>query len=143
MIDPNDFDNEPVASQVTGFKCPRCTETRPSRARLAAHLYNAHRRSDSDDRGYRDALNARVITDVSPGLDPQGVPAGLDAARMDIVAMGRTLADVAERMERLDMQTTHPEAVRRSVLEEVAQRLVDAGDAAGYSIVRAMIREGA
>ena len=134
MIDPNDFDNEPVATQVTGFKCPRCTEVRTSRARLAAHLYNAHRRRDGDQRGHADALDARAINDVSPGLD---------AAKMDILAMGRTLADVAKRMERLDMQPTRPEAVRRSVLEEVAQKLVDAGDATGYSIVRAMIRDGA
>lgn len=128
MIDPNEFDETPAAA----FKCPHCTETRTSRARLAAHIHRVHRRSDRDNSSYGDAVSARSITDVTPGLD---------AARMDIVAMGRTLADVAERMERLDMQTTRPEAVRRSVLEEVAQRLVDAGDAAGYSIVRAMIRE--
>ena len=136
---PDEFDDEAqmyreiAATQVTGFKCPRCTEVRPSRARLAAHLYNAHRRGDSDDRGYRDALNARPITDVAPGLD---------ATKQDIMAMGQALTDIAERMQRLDDAATSPEAVRRATLDEVQAALYAANDLVGYRILMRM-RNGA
>lgn len=133
MIDPNEFDEEVTATQVTGYKCPRCTETRPSRARLAAHLYNAHRRSDRDDSGYVDALKARAITDVAPGLD---------ATKQDIMAMGQALTDIAERMQRLDDAATSPEAVRRATLEDVLSVLHEANELSAYVVIRRMIREG-
>lgn len=133
MIDPNDFDNEPVATQVTGFKCPRCTETRPSRARLAAHIYRVHRRSDRDNSGYASALDALAITDVTPGLDE---------AKQDIMAMGQALTDIAERMQRLDGAATSPKAVRRATLEDVLSVLHEANELSAYVVIRRMIREG-
>jgi predicted RNA-binding Zn-ribbon protein involved in translation (DUF1610 family) len=135
---PDEFDSQPLReltpnAKVTGFKCPHCTETRPSRARLAAHLYNAHRRSDRDDSGYASALDALAITDVTPGLD---------AAKQDIMAMGQALTDIAERMQRLDDAATSPDAVRRATLREVHDRLIDAGDYSAAMLVNKMLKEG-
>jgi predicted nucleic acid-binding Zn-ribbon protein len=131
MIDPNDFDETP-AGPACDRKCPYCREVRSSRARLAAHIYRVHRQADTRENLAAAAGRERTAADTN---------AGMDAAKQDIASIGRTLTDIAERMQRLDDAAISPDAVRRSVLEEVAQRLVDAGDAAGYSIDRAMIRE--
>lgn len=127
MIDPNEFDEAPAAA----FKCPHCTETRAGRSRLAAHIYRAHRRSDRDASGYEDAVNAAPVD------------ARMDAAKQDIARMGRTLTDIAERMQRLDDAAVSPDAVRRATLREVHDRLIEAGDYSAAMLVNKMLKDGA
>lgn len=129
MIDPNEFDETPAAP-ACDRKCPYCHVTRSSRSRLAAHIYRVHRRSDRDNSSYDDAVNAAPVS------------AGMDAAKQDIASMGRTLTDIAERMQRLDDAAISPDAVRRATLDEVQAALYDANDLVGYRILMHM-RNGA
>lgn len=116
MIDPNDFDESPAVAATAPTRdvpCPHCEVTRPSRSRLAAHVYWVHRHDDTSDR--------------------------MAEAKRDIAAMSHALTDVAERMQRLDDAESSPAVVRRRTLNDVVDRLREAGDYAGCATVQRMI----
>lgn len=66
--------------------------------------------------------------------------AGLAEAGREMAEMRAALDAVDERMRKLDAQLTSPATVRRATLNQVWDRLLDAGDLAGAAIVMKMIK---
>lgn len=65
--------------------------------------------------------------------------AGLAEAGREMAEMRAALDKVDERMRKLDAQLTSPATVRRATLNQVWDRLLDAGDLVGADIVMKMI----
>lgn len=65
--------------------------------------------------------------------------AGLAEAGREMAQMRAALDAVDERMRKLDAQLTSPATVRRATLNQVWDRLLDAGDLTGAAIVMKMI----
>lgn len=66
--------------------------------------------------------------------------AGLAEAGREMAEMRAALDAVDERMRKLDAQLTSPATVRRATLNQVWDRLIDAGDLTGAAIVMKMIK---
>lgn len=64
----------------------------------------------------------------------------LGQAGREMAEMRAALDAVDERMRKLDAQLTSPATVRRATLNQVWDRLLDAGDLAGAAIVMKMIK---
>lgn len=67
------------------------------------------------------------------------VGAGLDVAGREMADMRAALDAVDARMAKLDAQLISPATVRRATLNQVWDRLLDAGDMVGAAIVMKMI----
>ncbi|APZ82201.1 hypothetical protein SEA_BABYGOTBAC_33 [Streptomyces phage BabyGotBac] len=65
--------------------------------------------------------------------------AGLAEAGREMAEMRAALDAVDERMRKLDAQLTSPATVRRATLNQVWDKLLDAGDLTGAAIVMKMI----
>jgi len=65
--------------------------------------------------------------------------AGLAEAGREMAELREALDSVDERMRKLDAQLTSPATVRRATLNQVWDRLLDAGDLTGAAIVMKMI----
>jgi hypothetical protein len=68
------------------------------------------------------------------------VDAGLTEAGREMAQVREALDAVDERMRKLGKQLTSPATVRRATLNQVWDRLLDAGDLAGAAIVMKMIK---
>uniref|UniRef100_A0AAU7GWV1 C2H2-type domain-containing protein n=1 Tax=Streptomyces phage Geonosis TaxID=3158856 RepID=A0AAU7GWV1_9CAUD len=66
--------------------------------------------------------------------------AGLAVAGREMAEMRAALDNVDERMRKLNAQLTSPATVRRATLNQVWDRLLDAGDLTGAAIVMKMIK---
>lgn len=111
------------------LKCPLCPERRPSRAMLDNHITQQHGETlpTKADRERLDAEWARVGD-------------GLDKAGREMTELRASLDAIDARMAALDKAVDSPDVVRRATLNQVWDKLMDAGNLAGATLVRDMLR---
>lgn len=141
---------------MTDVKCPHCSQVRPSRSRLYAHLSVAHDDIERTAAARSVACQkAREIEDA-PGIDAfeyspmtedeRQAALGLLSDRYDRMAvqvadLKAAFDQVDTRFRALDAAATLPDEVRRLTLDAVWHKLVEAENIEGARIVIGMMQE--
>lgn len=145
-----------IPDHSVGTPCPGCESlSENSGTRVVQCVCGAPIEPLDDDIEYPDWKHMFPMPKCRDAIPAAGMPTKADRARLDtelartgagLAEAGREMAEmraaldaVDERMRKLDAQLTSPATVRRATLNQVWDRLLDAGDLTGAAIVMKMI----